>query len=144
MYYQVFHILQFNFSEMTRILFFVFSTFLTANACAQESKNDYPITYEASFNGKTHIVTAGDTVYLGNGSNRRGSFMYIYTGLPPEVLEKKYKGKVAVVYKVIYVKRFSQYQVYINIEGVNDRYIVQLPQAIEKGEIAGFNGTSFK
>lgn len=111
---------------------------------AQPKKMNESITYEATYNGKTHIITVGDTVYLGRGSNRRGGFMYIYTGLPPEALEKKYAGKEGVVYKVIYVKRFSQYQVYINITGINDRYIVQLPQAIENGEIVGFNGTSFK
>jgi len=116
--------------------------FVSTAVHAQDSKLKESLTYEASYNGKKHTVAVDDTVHLGYGSNPYGSFMYIYNGAPPEPLEKQFAGKDGVVFKVKYIKSLSQYQIYI--KGKFGRYIVELPQAIEKGEIAGFNSTYFK
>src|SRR5689334_11766185 len=122
---------------MKKIALIILVGFVSISVHAQEAKEKDSKTYEASYNGKTHTVAVGDTVSLGYGSNPYGSFMYIYTGAPPHPLGKEYAGKTGKVTKVKYIKSMQQYQIYI--KGRFGSYIVDLPQAIDKGEIAGFN-----
>lgn len=117
-------------------------SFCAVSAYSQEGKEKVSLTYDAGYNGKSHIVDVGDTVYLGYGSNPYGSFMYIYNSSPPKGLEKQYAGKIGIVSKVKYIKSMSQHQIYI--KGKFGHYIVDVPQAIDKEEVVGFNSTSFK
>ena len=128
---------------MKQLFLLAAASFLFINAFAGgDDKEKVPLTYNATYNGVSHIVAVGDTVHIGYGSNPYGSFMYIYNGSPPMPLDKQYAGKSGSVFKVKYIKSMDQYQIYI--KGKFGNYIVDLPQAIDKGEITGFNGDIFK
>ena len=124
-----------------KTLLSTFTALLICCICYAQKENE-SLTYQASYNGKTHTVQVGDTVQLGYGSTPYGSFMYIYNSSPPKGLGKEFARKSGVVYKVKYIKSLSQSQIYI--KGRFGTYIVDLPQAIEKEEVIGFNQTTFK
>jgi uncharacterized protein YvpB len=126
--------------QITTILLLVIASKL-AFSQDKKSKEKTELTYEVTFNGKIHTVAKGDTVQIGYGSYPNGTFMYIYTGSPPQGLDKQFAAKTATVYKVVYVKVFQQYQIYI--KGRFGAFIADIPQAIDKGEIIGFNQTFF-
>jgi len=107
----------------------------------KKTKEKPELTYEVTSNGKANTIAKGDTVHLGYGSYPNGTFMYIYTGSPPTGLDKQFAAKTATVYKVVYYKAIQQYQIYI--KGRFGAFIADVPQALDKGEIIGFNQTMF-
>ncbi len=124
---------------MKKIFLIISIVALSATAFAQKNKEQKEeLTYKASYNGKDHLIQIGDTVHLGYGSSSGGSFMYV----GPNSMDKRWAGKTGTVKKVKYIKSMDQYQVWI--KGVFGEYIIEVPQAIEKGEVAGFNQTFFK
>jgi hypothetical protein len=127
---------------MKNILLATVTLFTFFCSYAQKTQEKEPLTFEVSYNGKSHTVQVGDTIQLGYGSYPDGSFMYIYNSSPPQPMGKANARKTGTVSKVKYVKSTSQNQIYI--KGKFGNYIVDLPQAVEKGEVTGFNQTMFK
>ena len=120
------------------IIIFI-SLSISKNTTGKEKED---LTVEVKYNGKTHIIKNEDTVHLGYGSYPNGNFMYIGTGSPKTALSKDFASKTGIVYKVIYWKSVDQYQIYI--KGKFGKYVVDIPQAVEKEEVVGFNQTFFK
>lgn len=101
------------------------------------------VTFAAKSNGVSHTVQVGDTIHLGYGSTPYGSFMFIVIGSPPHGMEKEAGGRSGEVTKVKYWKSTDQYELYIKVKGYGS-YVVQVPQAIDKKEVIGFNQDYFK
>jgi len=120
-------------------LLLVILTLVEAQKPEKEKKE--LLTVEVNYNDIAHTIQVGDTIHIGYGSYPHGDFMYIYNGAPPKPLGKEYARKTGTVTKVKYVKLLDQYQVHI--KGKFGFYIVDIPQAIEKEEVIGFNGTMF-
>ncbi len=125
---------------ITTILLLLITSQLTFSQ--DKKKNEKPeLNYEVTANGKTHTIAKGDTVHIGYGSYPSGNFMYIKNGSPPQGMDKQYAAKTAIVSKVLYWKSIQQYQLLIKARFGG--YVVDIPQAIDKGEIIGFNQTFF-
>ncbi|MBS1595775.1 MAG: hypothetical protein JST90_15780 [Bacteroidetes bacterium] len=101
------------------------------------------ITVEVKHNGVSHTVQEGDTIHLGYGSTPYGSFMFVENGAPPQGMLKQYGGKSGLVTKVKYWKSIDQYQLYIKVPGAGS-YVVNVPQAVDKDEVIGFNQDWYK
>jgi len=126
--------------HITTILLLVITSQL-AFSQDKKSKEKPELTCEVTSNGKTHTIAKGDTVHIGYGSYPSGNFMYIKIGSPPQGMDKQYASKTAIVSKVLYWKAIQQYQIYIKAKFGS--FVVDIPQAIDKGEIIGFNQTFF-
>ena len=126
---------------MKNILILIFALLFISVSISKNNKEKEDLTVEVKYNGKTHLIKNADTVHLGYGSYPDGNFMYINTGgkIP---MRKEFASKTAIVYKVVYWKTVDQYQIYI--KGKFGKYAVDIPQAVEKEEIVGFNQTFFK
>ncbi|MBK9449417.1 MAG: hypothetical protein IPN95_08365 [Bacteroidetes bacterium] len=116
--------------------------FSVLNAQTSKGTEKEDLTVEVNYNGTTHIIKNADTVQIGYGSLPNGTFMYINTGSPKFGLGKEFASKTGVVYKVVYWKSVDQYQIYI--KGKFGKYAVDIPQAVDKGEVVGINRTHFK
>ncbi len=91
--------------------------------------------------GISYVIRIGDTMQLGYGANPDGSFMYLYFGGEKTPVDKGSAGKRAIITKIKYFKNFDQYQ--LHIKGKTVLCVVDMPQAIDKAEITGFNGILF-
>ncbi len=100
-------------------------------------KGDEPL--EVSFNGKTHKINVGDTVHIGYGSADNKSFVFIKGA--ENSLPATWSKSTGIVYKIKYYKNIKQNWVYI--KDVPGRWVIVVPQAIEQGEVIGFNSTMF-
>lgn len=127
--------------NITTILLLVIASQLTFSQ-AKKKKEKPELTYEVTSNGKTHTIAKGDTVHIGYGSYPSGNFMYIKIGSPPQGMDKQYAAKTAIVAKVLYWKAIQQYQLFIKAKF--GMFVVDIPQAIDKKEITGFNQTFFQ
>ncbi|MCB9234844.1 MAG: hypothetical protein H6581_24535 [Bacteroidia bacterium] len=130
---------------MEKLLLIVIATLCFLPTYSQNSKSKKQkeeLTIEVKYNGITHTIKNGDTVHLGYGSLPNGDFMYIGNSSPRVSMGKEYARKTGTITKVKYWKSLDQYQ--ITIKGKFGFYIVDIPQAIEKEEVIGFNETFFK
>lgn len=95
-------------------------------------------------------VAPGDTLYLGNGSDRRGDFMYIYQptnfilGVQETSLPRGYANKHFVIkhFKKQKDKRTGEKTVaVVSFGGFN--YVADIESAIKAQEVTSINGRSF-
>ena len=132
-------------SKSMKKLFLVviaFICFLPTFSQETNKKEKEELTIEVKHNGISHTISVGDTIHLGYGSNPDGSFMYIGNGAPRMNMGKEFASKSGTVTKIKYWKSIDQYQLYI--KGKFGLYLVDIPQAIDKDEVIGFNQTYFE
>lgn len=127
--------------KYTTIIFLLFLSSQLAFSQDKKKKEKPELTFEVTANGKTHTIAKGDTIYIGYGSYPSGNFMYIKIGSPPQGMDKQYAAKTAIVSKVLFWKAIQQYQIFIKAKFGS--FVVDIPQAIDKSEIIGFNQTFF-
>ena len=100
---------------------------------------------EVQFNDKTFNIQVGDTAHLGYGTLPEGEFMYVFAGATGA--GKEFGGRSAEVKKVKYYKKAQVYRVSLFIPYLGYHYIDVredgICQAVEKGEVKGFNQMQF-
>ncbi|MBP6732161.1 MAG: hypothetical protein KA149_08880 [Chitinophagales bacterium] len=121
-----------------KALLFLFSILATLNVSAEKLDS-----LSVKSNGVSHVIKRDDVVHLGYGKNPYGSFQFIELGSPPEGMTKQNGGKTGTVSNIRYWKMNDSYELIIKVKGAGS-YVVKIPQAIEVGEIIGFNETYFK
>ena len=97
---------------------------------------------EVNAHGVSYTIKLDDQVHIGYGKNPYGSFQYIEIGSPPRPMDKKYGGRTGQVVKIRYWKVSDRYDLWIKIPKAGI-HVAQIPQAIDIGEITGFNDTYF-
>ena len=116
--------------------------FFCINAFSKEKKKKPPVQFEVTQNGKTHLVSVGDTVQLGFGSSPYGGFLFLEYGAG-QALQSEVGGKKAVITKIQYFKSLDTYRVMMKTkvyQFLSDKF----QQAIVKKEIVGINQTKFE
>lgn len=124
---------------MKNVLLLVF--FLVA--CVTSVMSQKLDSLKVTSNGVTYVVKKGDVVHLGYGKNPYGSFQFIEIGSPPSGMEKEGGGRNGEVTYLRYWKMGDTYEMGIKVKGMG-MYAVTMPQAVEVGEITGFNDIYFK
>lgn len=119
------------------ILFLFF--LLACITCTQAQKLD---SLTVTSKGVSCVVKKGDIVHLGYGRNPYGSFQYIEIGSPPQGMEKECGGKTGEVTMIRHWKMGDVYEIGVKVKGMGV-YVANMPQAVDVGEITGFNDTYF-
>lgn len=96
---------------------------------------------QVSNNGVKHTIKVGDVVHIGYGKNPYGSFQFITHGAG-EGMEKDGGGRTAEVKSIRHWKMNNQSEIIVKVQG-RGTYVVSIPQAVDVGEITGFNDTYF-
>lgn len=112
------------------------------NLYGQEKKKKPPVQFEVTYNGKTQLVSVGDTVQLGFGSSPYGGFLFLEYGAG-QALPSEVGGKKAVITKIQYFKSLDTYRVMMKTkvyQFLSDKF----QQAIVKKEIVGINQIKFE